>query len=389
MVDFMIQVATIILSVVLMLGPIVVVHEFGHYLAGRAFGAAAESFSIGFGKPIFERKDKRNTRWRINWILFGGYVAFVGEGQPTDGQVESDPSTAPVGKMYKALSPLQRSVVSLAGPFANFITAILIFALVAFSFGKPVQKVIVAGFIEGPAQAAGFQVGDKFLSVNNKLIQRPGDILIAVSLSAGDTVDFKIERDGSPVDIAIVPERQTSENEFGHKETTGRIGLQLARESVEHINYSLLGAIGEGVQQTGEIISLTGKMLARIVTGRESITQLNGPIGIGDVTGKVITKTLETETVPLLARFKTLGWTLLQYAALFSVGVGIVNLLPLPVLDGGHLIMNAYEAIVGRPLPEKIQEITLQFSMMFLLGVAAIVTLGDIVKTGILQGFAG
>jgi len=381
-IDFILQLLKIIFSVILMLGPIVVIHEFGHYLAGRAFGAAAESFSVGFGKPLFERKDKRNTRWRVNWIPFGGFVAFVGEGQPTDGPETVDPASVPVGKKYMELSPLQRSVVSLAGPMANFITAILIFSLVAFNFGKPVQQITVAGFGDGPAQAAGFEVGDEFVSVEGKPIKRRGDILLAVSLSSGDRVDFVVKRDGEPLDISVVPERQTSVNEFGHQESTGRIGLQMGLETVDYINYNPVEAIGEGMSQTLEIVALTGKMLGRIVTGREPITQLNGPVGIGDVTGKVISKTLEPESVPLAKRFRLLGWTLLQYVALFSVGVGIVNLLPLPVLDGGHLVMNAYEAITGSVLPEKIQMLTLRFGMMFLLGVAAIVTVGDIVKAG-------
>jgi len=382
MMDFVIQLLTIVLSVVFMLGPIVIIHELGHYYAGRAFGAAAESFSVGFGKPLFERKDKRNTRWRVNWIPFGGFVAFVGEGQPTDGPEAVEQKAAPIGKKYMELSPLQRSVVSIAGPMANFITAILVFALLAFNFGKPVQKITVAGFAEGPAQAAGLEIDDEFVSVAGKPIERAGDVTLAVSLSTGDRVDFIMRRDGETFEVGIVPERQTSQNAYGQTENLGHIGVLLQRQAVDHIKFGPISAIGEGVRQTGEIISLTGKMLARIVTGREPITQLNGPVGIGDVTGKVISKTLEPESIPLSTRLRQLGWTLLTYMALFSVGVGIVNLLPLPVLDGGHLVMNAYEAITGSVLPEKVQAVTLRFGMIFLLGVAAIVTVGDISKVG-------
>ena len=376
----------LIFSILLLLGPIVIIHELGHYLAGRMFGAAAESFSVGFGKPIFVRKDKRNTRWRINWIPFGGFVAFVGE---TPDNLQDAPANevlaerAPIGKKFMEMTVWQRSVVAVAGPLANFVTAIVIFGIIAFAFGKPVQKVTVAGFGDGPAEAAGFEVGDVFVSVNDKTISQTQDVLNYVSLSSGSELKFVVERAGQTVDVNVVPERQSVETDLGQKVNIGRIGIRMETRTVEHIRFGPVSAIGEGVVRTGDIISTTGRVLGRLVTGREPITQLSGPVGIGDLARRVVSRTLEQEQVPLLDRFKALGWNLLQIAAFISVGVGLVNLLPLPVLDGGHLVMNAYEAVTGSVLPEKIQTLTLRFGMIFLLTIAAIVTVGDIAKTGI------
>ncbi len=376
-----------LLSLFIVLGLVVVVHELGHYWAGRAFGAAAESFSVGFGKPIFERKDKRNTRWRINWIPFGGFVKFVGESQTAGdvGKIED----GPIGKKYMDLTVGQRSIVSAAGPFANMVLAVFLFMIVAMNFGNPIHHITVVGFQDGPAQAAGFEAGDVLLSVDGKPIEHSQDIQRAVTLSTGDELVFLVERAGQQIELAVVPVRQSIESEFGQRVSVGRIGLEMNAVEVDRLSYSPVGAFGEGVRQTGEVITTTGKMLGRLVTGREPITQLSGPVGIGDMTRRIVSTTLEQEAQPLSARLKAVFWMLVQISAFVSVGIGLVNLLPLPVLDGGHLVFNAYEALTGSVLPERVQEITLTFGAIFLLGIAVIVTAGDIVKTGILQGFGG
>lgn len=385
----------------IMLGFVVVIHELGHYLAGRAFGAAAEFFSVGFGKPIFERKDKRNTRWRINWIPFGGFVKFVGESQLAGDVTEEDILDqahgdeaalmvhAPIGKKYMDLTVGQRSIVSAAGPLANFILAAFLFAIIAMNFGKPVEQVGVAGFGEGPAQAAGFEIGDKLISANGVPINQRADVQRIVSLATGEMLRFVVDRNGQEVDIEVVPIRGQRDNGFGQMVSVGQVGLIMNRIKVDHVRFGPAGALMEGVHQTGEVMMTTGKMLKRLVTGREPISQLSGPVGIGDMTQRVVSSTLGQEQVPLFSRLKAVGWTLLQITAFVSVGIGIVNLLPLPVLDGGHLVFNAYEAITGSVLPAKIQEVTLTFGAIFLLGMAVIITASDIVKTGILQGFSG
>lgn len=376
-----------IVAFILMLGLVVVVHEMGHYLAGRAFGAAAESFSVGFGKPIFERTDKRNTRWRLNWIPFGGFVKFVGESQMA-GDVGKE-EIGPIGKKYMDLTVGQRSIVSAAGPFANFVFAAVLFAVLAFTFGKSVERLSIAGFGEGPAQAAGFEIGDSIVSIDGTPIKQSADIQRIVSLSTGDKVTFALERGGQEISIDVVPVRKQRDNGLGQIVSVGQVGIQMSREKVDHIYFGPLTAFGEGVAQTGKVMVTTGTMLKRLITGREPITQLSGPVGIGDITRRVVSNTLEQDSVPLSKRIKSVWWNLLQISAFVSVGIGLVNLLPFPVLDGGHLVFNAYEAITGSVLPARIQEVALTFGAIFLLGMALVITAGDIVKTGIFQVFSG
>lgn len=376
-----------IVSLFIVLGLVVVVHELGHYLTGRAFGAAAESFSIGFGRPIYERKDKRNTRWRVNWIPFGGFVKFVGESQTAGdvGVVED----GPIGKKYMDLTVGQRSLVSVAGPLANFILAALIFALLAFNFGRNVEKITAREIVGAPAQAAGFEVGDIILAVDGKDVGRTSDVQRIVSLSTGTALSFTVDRDGEILMLDVVPVRGETDNGFGQTVSVGLIGLRMQRETVGRVEFGPVAALGEGARQTIETITTTGKMLGRLVTGREPITQLSGPVGIGDMTRRVVSSTLEQDAAPLSARLKSVGWMLLQISAFVSVGIGLVNLLPFPILDGGHLVFNAYEAVTGSVLPERIQEVALTFGAIFLLGFAVVITAGDIVKTGILQSFGG
>lgn len=376
-----------ILSLVFVLGLVVVIHELGHYLAGRAFGAAAESFSVGFGRSLIEWKDKRNTRWRINWIPLGGFVKFVGEGQlPGDvGKIE----TGPVGKKYMDLTVGQRSIVSVAGPLANFVLAIAIFAILALVHGETLERVTIVEVVAEPALSAGFEAGDIVLTIDGQDIQRQHDLKRKISLSTGDILAFVVERAGQKIEIDVVPERMELDNGFGQITRVGGIGVATLPQTVGHVSYTPSGALAQGVRQTGDVIALTGRMLGRMVTGREPLNQLSGPVGIGDLTRRAVTSTLELEQVPISTRLAAVGWTVLQISAFVSVGIGLFNLLPFPVLDGGHLVFNAYEAVTGSVLPEKIQELSLTFGAVLLLSMAVLVTLSDIVRTGVFQSFVG
>lgn len=376
-----------ILSLVFVLGLVVVIHELGHYLAGRAFGAAAESFSVGFGRSLIEWKDKRNTRWRINWIPLGGFVKFVGEGQlPGDvGKIE----TGPVGEKYMDLTVGQRSIVSVAGPLANFVLAIAIFAILALVHGETLERVTIVEVVAEPALSAGFEAGDIVLTIDGQDIQRRHDLKRKISLSTGDILAFVVERAGQKIEIDVVPERMELDNGFGQITRVGGIGVATLPQTVGHVSYTPSGALAQGVRQTGDVIALTGRMLGRMVTGREPLNQLSGPVGIGDLTRRAVTSTLELEQVPISTRLAAVGWTVLQISAFVSVGIGLFNLLPFPVLDGGHLVFNAYEAVTGSVLPEKIQELSLTFGAVLLLSMAVLVTLSDIVRTGVFQSFVG
>ena len=373
-----------IVSLVLMLGIVVVIHELGHYLAGRWFGAAAESFSVGFGKPIFERKDKRNTRWRINWIPLGGFVKFVGEAQaPGDvGRIED----GPVGKAYNELGPGARSVVALAGPAANFLLAIILFSLIFWANGTPRERLEVVGVqAGGPAAEAGLLPGDRIDGVGGEPLENRMDLLLPVQLGSGEQIDVRVLRDGAYVNAILVPERRIRDNGVGQQQPLGTIGVEFRVEQLERQTYNPVTALAAGVEETGQTVSMTVNMIARMVTGREPLSNLSGPVGIGDVTRRVVNRTMQVDDVSLAQRLQALGWTGLRICALVSVGIGLFNLLPFPVLDGGHLVFNAYEAVTGKALPDKIQEASLTVGLVLLIGLFVVVTWSDIIETGVLS----
>ncbi|NBC19614.1 MAG: RIP metalloprotease RseP [Alphaproteobacteria bacterium] len=371
-----------IICLVVMLGIVVVIHELGHYLAGRAFGAAAESFSVGFGSPIFERKDKRNTRWRINWVPLGGFVKFVGEPQaPGDvGRLED----GPVGKAYNELGPGARSVVALAGPAANFLLAIVLFGLIFWATGSPRERLAIVGVEPGgPAAEAGLMAGDRIAAVDGEPLENRTDLLLPVQLGSGDPLELAVLRNGEEVPVTVVPERRMRENGVGQQQPLGTIGVEFRAEPLERQSYNPASALLAGVSETGQTVSMTVDMIGRMLTGRESISTLSGPVGIGDVTRRVVNRTMEADHVGLGQRLQALGWTALRICALVSVGIGLFNLLPLPVLDGGHLVFNAYEAVTGKALPEKIQEASLTAGLIVLIGLFVVVTWSDILETGV------
>ncbi len=371
-----------IASLVLMLGVVVVVHELGHYLAGRFFGAAAESFSVGFGKPIVERTDARGTRWRINWVPLGGFVKFVGEPQaPGDvGRIEQ----GPVGKAYSELGPGARSIVAMAGPAANFVLAIVLFSLIFWANGSAREQLSIATVEPGgPAAIAGFEPGDRIIEVGGKALENRMDLLLPVQLGAGDPLDIVVERERERLSLVVTPERRMLDNGVGQVQPLGAIGVAFQPVVLERQTYHPLAALVEGTTETGKTVSMTVDMIVRMVTGREPLSNLSGPVGIGDVTRRVVNRTMAADHVSLGTRLVALGWTALHICALVSVGIGLFNLLPLPVLDGGHLVFNAYEAITGKAMPEKIQEASLTLGLFLLIGLFVVVTLGDIIETGV------
>lgn len=372
-----------LVCLIFMMGIVVIVHELGHYLVGRWFGAAVESFSVGFGKPMFERKDKYGTRWRVNWIPLGGFVKFVGESQLAGdvGKLE----TGPVGKAYPELGVGQRSLVSLAGPFANFVLSTLIFALILGAHGRPNMKVGVADVSPtGAAAAGGMQAGDVILAVNGKEISNSSDVLIQIVLNPNEAMNFRVQRDDSEELLTITPEEVIRENDFGQEVPQATIGVAIAPVSYgEHITYNPVQALGQGVIETGATIDRTITMLTRIVTGKMSMHAMTGPVGIGDISRRAVNRVWEQEQVSTGQKIEQLFWMLASICAAISVGVGFFNLLPLPVLDGGHLVFNAYEAIAGKEMPQKVQEMALTFGLILLLGMVVVITWGDLIEAGL------
>jgi regulator of sigma E protease len=372
-----------------LLGVVVIIHELGHYLAGRWFGAAVESFSIGFGKSIAERKDRNHTRWRLNWIPLGGFVKFVGEGQlPGDvGKVED----GPIGKPFGELSVGARSIVALAGPAANFILAIFLFA-VFFAFrGTEQYDVYVYQVNDGyPAAEAGMVAGDVIKSIDGTPIRQLTDMIVITTMSSGRELPFEVQRGSETLTLIVTPRRETRENQLGQMIPQGTIGVIPAPviESAQFRKYGPIDATIMGVIETRDTVQHTVYMLGRIITGKEPLALMSGPVAIGDAGRRIVNRTLGAETVPLSQRLSVLGWSALQLCALISIGIGFFNLLPLPVLDGGHLVFNAYEAATGKVLPEKVQEVALMAGLGLLLTMFVFITWGDVLETGLFEGSA-
>lgn len=390
MAAFLSQGPIFLLSLVFMLGIVVIIHELGHYLAGRYYGAAVESFSVGFGKPIYERKDNRGTRWRVNWIPLGGFVKFVGESQlPGDvGKQEA----GPVGKPYGEIGVGARSIISIAGPLANFILAIVIFSIIYGFNGTYESKVQIMSVAEGqPAALSGLEAGDVFVEIDGHEILRTGDVQQAVLMTAGRTIDVIVERQGASETFKVTPESQVRDNGLGQMmpQATLGVGIREVADATKRIQLNPIQAVGKGVEQTGFILDTTVTMIGRLVTGKEPINSLSGPVAIGDTGRRIFNATMGETRIPLGDRIMSFVWYMLSLCAAVSIGIGFFNLLPLPILDGGHLVFNAYEAVFGKAMPEKVQEMALMAGLCLLLTMFVFITWGDILETGLFNRSAG
>lgn len=377
------------LPFIILISVVITVHELGHYWVGRAFGAAVESFSIGFGRSIFEARDKRGTRWRINWLPLGGFVKFVGELQaPSDTRettdatpVDAAPAVKLVGKAYTDLGPMKRLAVSLGGPFANFVFAIVVFGFLGMSYGVPQStEVTVKGVVSGSvAEAAGLMPGDVILQAGGRTISVASDVNRVTELSAGEAVKYRLLRDGKEVTVQVTPvEIEETNPVLQMKQKVGRIGVLLDSRPSDLRYLNPIEAVGYGVTSTGDALGATLNVLRRLVTGKEGIDKLSGPVGIFTLADKVTDLHMQQKNVSFFEKLHQLSFSLLQLAALLSIGVGFFNLLPIPVLDGGAAVMCLAEAATGKEIPEKVHRVGLTIGLVCLVGFALLITWQDV-----------
>ncbi len=371
-----------IVCLIFLMGIVIVIHELGHYAAGRLFNVATESFAVGFGKPLVEHRDKRGTRWRINWIPLGGFVAFADKHAEEDAAGNTN---EPVGVLFDEIGPLKKIVISLAGPFANFVLAAVIFSASIWVHGIAVQSVRVANTLpDMPARAAGILAGDQILEVNGKAIRNSADVMVAVLLSPNTPLTLLLDRDGDRQMATLTPKEIVRENDFGQMVAQSTIGIEMyPAETFDRLRYGPIESVVAGVTETGVTIDRTVTMLGRIVTGKMSFHTLSGPVGIGDVSRRIVNRVMDQPEVPLMARLDRLFWVLLSLCAAISVGVGFFNLLPLPVLDGGRVVFHAYEALIGSKMPGQIEAMALRVGVLVLVAMVIVITWGDILETGV------
>ena len=353
---------------------VVFVHEFGHYWVGRRCGVGVKAFSIGFGKELWGWTDRHGTRWKLSAIPLGGYVKFMG-----DMNAASVPDEAALAAMtpqeressFQSKPLLSRVAVVAAGPVANFILAILVFAAITWIGGRQVLAPRIELVQPGSAaETAGFQPQDLILEIDGRAIASFSDMQRLVSTSAGDDLTVVVDRAGRRVTLNATPAiREVEMPGFG-KQRIGVLGIQGSRDPGDHrlVRYGLVDSLGFGVSETWAVVDRTFAYLGKLVTGRESPKQLSGPIGIMRVSGDVAAVGGIAPLVGLIA--------------VLSVSIGLINLFPIPLLDGGHLLFYAAEGALGRPLSERAQEIGFRIGFAFVVMLMLFATWNDIVNLG-------
>ena len=328
----------------------------------------AETFSIGFGREIVGWSDKRGTRWKVGWIPLGGYVKFEGDANaasmPSTPELEAQAQRSATNFHGKAV--WQRSLVVAAGPIANFILAIALFSMVFAVVGVPVTSPRVDKVAEASAaEKAGVQPGDIIVSVNGEAIETFSDIQRIVMPRAGEALPVVIERKGEEVRVTLTPQATEVDDGFGGKVRIGLIGVSNDQTTRSFERKGLIESLQLGTLETWRVVEGTGHFIARIFAGHGGADQLGGPIAIAQISGQAA----------------SLGfYELLRMAALLSVSIGLINLFPIPMLDGGHLVYYAIEALRGKPVGAKAQEIGFRIGFAMVLALMVFSTWNDIMR---------
>ena len=360
-----------ILPFVFLMTAIVFFHELGHYLVARWCGVKIDAFSLGFGPEVYSRVDRHGTRWRLAAIPVGGYVKFHGDANAAsapdhDGVAAMDPAER---RLTLAGQPIaNRAAIVAAGPIANFILAVAIFVALFVVFGRAEQTPRVGAVEAGsPAALAGFEVGDLVKAVNGRPIAAFEDLQQATLLSTGLPMSFVVERAGGETQLSATPEIAVVDQGPLGKRRMGRLGLASSSNpaDLKIDRCALPVCVVWGAQEVGFIVEATGAYVGGLIAGRETVDNMSGPIGVGQIAGEMAKISL---------------WQLLNLAGLFSVSVGLMNLLPVPLLDGGHLLYFAFEALRGRPLSERMQQIGIRIGIAFVAALVIFTTSHDILR---------
>lgn len=364
--------AMYVLGFFLLLGPLVTIHEFGHYLVGRWFGVRADSFSIGFGKELAGWTDKRGTRWKVSALPLGGYVQFAGDMNPAS-QPDAEWLKLPAEERnmcFQAKPLWQRALIVLAGPAANFVTAITILAAFLMAYGQIVASPTIGKVEAGSVAAkAGLREGDRIVSIGGSEVGEFGDISRLIAPHPNEAMAVQLLRGGAPQTLNLITAGKTERDEFGNTFVRGYLGIGPA--SIETHPVGPVRAVGLAIGQTRDMVDLMVTGIAQIVTGKRSVEELGGPLKIAKFSGEQL----------------SLGWrAFVAFAAFISINLGFINLLPIPVLDGGHLAFYAAEAIRRKPASAKSQEWAFRTGVAFVVALMLFVTFNDIASLKVFGG---
>ena len=354
---------------------VVFIHEYGHYYFAKRYGVGVTDFSIGFGKEIFGWNDKSGTRWKICWIPLGGYVKFFG-----DRNVFSQADQEKILKKYSpedqeklfVLKPLyQRSLIVAGGPLANFLLAIVIFLSIYMFIGKDFTPAMINEVQkDSPAEVAGLKNNDVILEIDGNKVKSILDVSKLIMMSTSDTIDFKVSRVENELLLKVRPNIVDTEDNMGNKIKKRMVGIKLSpfNNEINHVKLGPTKALYHSISEVYFVSISSLKYLGSILAGSGDSSQLGGPIRIAKVTGQVA----EFGFIPFLSMM-----------AYISISLGLINLFPIPLLDGGHLMFYSFEKILGRPLSQKTQEGFFRIGMFLLLFLMFFATFNDLKDLGL------
>lgn len=361
-----------IVTFLILLTVLVYVHEMGHFLLARLCGVRVEVFSIGFGPELFGFTDRAGTRWKISALPLGGYVKMFGH---TEVVTEADgaerimtPAERAVSFVHKPL--LHRTAIVAAGPAANFLFAVVALAILFAVYGQPVSSTVVGEVVSGSAAAAaGIEPGDRIVSLNGAPVRRFEDIASIVQLGLGEPLEVVVEREGQRLTLYARPTIIEQTDNFGYTHRIGRLGIQ-STGAGEVVRYGPVGAVSVAAQETWRMTASTLKAVWQMIAGSRPSDELGGIISIAKMSGDVA---------------RTGFVALIGFAVLLSINLGLINLFPIPMLDGGHLAFFAVEAVRGRPLGARAQEWGFRIGLALVVALFVFATHNDLSKLGVVR----
>jgi regulator of sigma E protease len=363
------------LPFIFVISVVVFVHEFGHYWVARRCGVKIEAFSIGFGREIFGWTDRHGTRWKVSWLPLGGYVKMFGDSNaasmPGEGVKTMSGEEKRVAFFHQNVD--KRIAVVVAGPASNYLFAILVLAVLFVFQGQPYTAPDISDVMENSAAAkAGLQKGDHVVMVDGSSIERFEDIKRIVALNAGTPIAFKVERGGATVSFTLTPEIVSMTDRFGGEHRIGRIGI--TSDELKYRSLTPGQALYHAVLETWSLTTATLKAVGQMILGVRDTDELGGPLRIAEMSGHVAQDGLVS---------------LVWFTAIISINLGLVNLFPIPLLDGGHLAYYLIERMRGRPLHERIQDVGMRVGMALVLSLMVFATWNDLVHLKVISYLRG
>ncbi|MDA0339423.1 MAG: RIP metalloprotease RseP [Proteobacteria bacterium] len=363
-----------ILPFIAILSILVFVHEYGHFWVARRCGVYVEIFSIGFGRELLHWHDRHGTRWRLAMLPLGGYVRMRGD---------ADETSAPDEIAVMAMSPeeratafptqpvLKRIAIVIAGPAANILFAIVVMAATFMTIGQSYTPPVVGEVLaNSPAEQAGMAPGDRFLRLNGESVHRFEDLQRIISLRPGEAMTAKIDRAGETIQLNLTPERIEEKDSFGNAQAIGRIGV--TRKGYEQTVHDPLTAVAEAVRQTWALVGTIFDVIRQILVGDRPSSEIGGVARIAHMSGEV-------------AQYGFAAT--LNFMVLLSINLALINLLPVPMLDGGHLLFFFIEALRGKPVPEKVRDTGLRFGFGLVIALMVFASWNDLVYFRVLEFF--